>query len=140
MSENTSEHGRLAELAARLTEEELSRPLQAGWTVAAALAHLAFWDVRAILLIHKWMREGIGPSPADTDIINDSARALCLAIPPRVAAGLAVEKSLEINQVIENLSPEMVERIQTIGTAVHLTRFEHKRMHREEIERVLGRG
>ncbi|MBN2084606.1 MAG: maleylpyruvate isomerase N-terminal domain-containing protein [Anaerolineales bacterium] len=138
--ENTAEHVRLADLAAGLTDEELARPVDAGWTVAALLAHLAFWDARAILLIEKWKREGIGPSPVDVDIINDAARDLCLAIPPRAAAELAVKKSLEINQTIEALTSEMVEGIQTIGTAVHLTRSEHKRMHLEEIERALGKG
>jgi hypothetical protein len=138
VKENNAEHERLAQLAARLTDDELARPLDAGWTVSAVFAHLAFWDTRALLLIEKWNREGIGPSPVDTDIINDAARMLCLAIPPRAAAELAVEKSAEINRVVEKLTSEMVERIQTIGTAVHLTRFEHKRMHREEIERILG--
>jgi hypothetical protein len=108
--------------------------------MAAALAHLAFWDVRAVLLIEEWNREEIGPSLAGTDIINDSAKVLCLAIPPRKAAELAVRKSLEINRVIEALSPDMVEQIRTIATAVHLTRFEYKRGHLEEIERVLGEG
>jgi hypothetical protein len=138
IEKNRSEHEILARLVSRLTDAELARPLEAGWTAAAALAHLAFWDARAILLIEKWNREGIGPSPADTDIINDSAKELCLAIPPRKAAELAVRKSLEINRVIENLAPEIIERIQAIGTAVHLTRYEHKRMHLEEIERAVG--
>jgi len=140
VSENDAGHEALSRLAARLTDEELGRPLPSGWTVAAALAHLAFWDARAVLLIEKWMQDGIGPSPADTDIINDSARALCLVIPPRAAADLAVKKSAEINRVIEALSPEMIERIQEIGPAVHLTRYEHKRTHLEEIERAVGSG
>ncbi|MGB7538822.1 MAG: maleylpyruvate isomerase N-terminal domain-containing protein [Anaerolineales bacterium] len=140
IQENAAVHEHLTWLVSRLTEDDLSRPIEAGWTVAAALAHLAFWDSRAILLIEKWQREGIGPSPADTDIINDAAKELCLAIPPRKAAELAVQKSLEINRVIEALTPAMVEGIQTIGTAVHLARFEHKRMHLMEIEQVAGKG
>jgi hypothetical protein len=136
---NAAEHERLAELAAGLTEQELSRTLDSGWTVAGILAHLAFWDARAILLIEKWKREGVGPSPADIDIINDSAKALCLAVAPRRSAELAVEKSLEINRAVENLSPDMAERIRKTGTAVHLTRFEHKRVHLDEIGRVLGK-
>jgi hypothetical protein len=140
IQENAAEHDRLARLVAGLNDEALSRPMDAGWTAAAALAHLAFWDARAILLIEKWKREGIGPSPADNDIINDAAKELCLAIPPRAAGELAVEKSAEINRAIENLAPEMAEKIQTTGTTVHLTRFEHKRRHLEEIEKAVGRG
>jgi hypothetical protein len=140
IEKNRSEHENLSRLVSRLTDEGLALPLDAGWTVAGILAHLAFWDARAILLIEKWKREGIGPSPADIDIINDSAKVLCLAVPPRKAAEFAVGKSAEINRVIEALAPDMVEKIQTTGTAVHLTRFEHKWVHLKEIERALGKN
>jgi hypothetical protein len=140
IQENAAVHEHLKWLVSRLTDDDLSRSMVAGWTVSAALAHLAFWDARAILLIEKWQREGIGPSPEDIDIINDAAKELCLAIPPRKAAELAVQKSLEINRLIETLSPEMAEQIQATGTAVHLTRFEHKRMHLMEIEQVAGKS
>jgi len=139
LKENSAAHEQLARLVSRLTDAELSRPLEAGWTVAAVLAHLAFWDARAILLIEKWQQNGIGPSPADTDIINDAAKELCLAIPPRGSAELAIKKSLEVNRLIEALLPETVAGIQTDGTAVHLNRSEHKRMHWEEIERAAGK-
>jgi hypothetical protein len=137
---NKAAHERLARFVEGATDEELSRALSDGWTVAGVLAHLAFWDARAIRLIEKWKRGGVGPSPTDVDIINDAAKELCLAIPPRAAAELAVQKSLEINRAIENLSPEMTEKIQTIGTTVHLARCEHKRVHLEGIERAVGNG
>jgi hypothetical protein len=138
--ENQAGHEALLRLVGRLSDEELARPMGSGWTAAAALAHLAFWDSRAIVLIEKWKRDGIGPSPADTDVINDSVLALGRAIPPRAAADLAVRKSAEINRLVEGLPPEMAERIREIGPAVHLTRHEHKRIHIEEIEQALGKG
>jgi hypothetical protein len=42
--ENTQERERLRTLVTRITDEELSLPLGEGWTIAVALAHLAFWD------------------------------------------------------------------------------------------------
>lgn len=45
--ENTRERKRLRALVSRITDEELSLPYyKEGWTVAAGLAHLAFWDER----------------------------------------------------------------------------------------------
>jgi Mycothiol maleylpyruvate isomerase N-terminal domain len=44
---NTAERARLEAVVGRLTDADLKRPLAAGWTVAAVLAHLAFWDQRA---------------------------------------------------------------------------------------------
>jgi hypothetical protein len=46
--ENTAEREHLIALANRLTDEQLSRTVEAGWTVAGILAHLAFWDQRAV--------------------------------------------------------------------------------------------
>jgi hypothetical protein len=43
--ENARDRERLRNLVARTTDEELSLPLGEGWTIAAALAHLAFWDL-----------------------------------------------------------------------------------------------
>ena len=68
--------------------------MPAGWTVAAVLAHIGFWDARAIFFLDRWGR-GIEPStadydPADVHWINDSAKPLCLALPPRDAADLAL--------------------------------------------------
>ena len=69
--------------------------MEAGWTVAAVLAHAAFWDQRIVVLLDQWEQRGPSWTPPleverDGDWINDAAKALCLALPPRVAADLAV--------------------------------------------------
>ena len=53
VSENAAESEHLQALIRRLTDEQLARPLEAGWTVSAVLAHLAFWDQRALVLLDK---------------------------------------------------------------------------------------
>jgi hypothetical protein len=136
---NAAERERMKTLAAGCSDAELARPLAAGWTAAAILAHLAFWDMRAITLIRKWQKEGVGESPIDTDVVNESTRGLCLAIPPRAAAALALEKATELDGLIAALSPEWVDRIVTIGKTVHLKRFEHRNNHLDEIEKALGK-
>src|SRR5262249_33564095 len=50
---NERERERLKALVGRLGEAELRRPLSHGWTVADALVHLAFWDLRAVILIGR---------------------------------------------------------------------------------------
>ena len=84
IAENEAERERLKGLLQRLSDEELSRPMPAGWTVAAVLAHMAFWDARALSLMDKWAR-GVVPSaadyePEDIDWINDASKPLCLAL------------------------------------------------------------
>ena len=70
---NAVERARLEALVARLSNDDLARTLDGGWTVAAKLAHLAFWEQRALVLLAKWQREGaVRPSPVDEDVVNDA--------------------------------------------------------------------
>ena len=135
--DNASENAHLRALVNRLSDDELCLPMEAGWSVSAVLAHLAFWDQRAITLIDKWEKEGVGPSPIDTDVVNEATRRVCLAIQPRQAAELAVALADEIDKVIADLPPEMVDTIQTKGTTVKLRRADHRRTHLGEIEKML---
>ena len=137
IKDNASENDHLKKLMKRLSDDALRTPLSAGWTVSAVFAHLAFWDQRAIILIEKWKKEGISPSPIDLDVINDASRRLCLAIEPRQAAELTIALADEIDRVIADLTPEMVEAISTKGTTVKLNRADHRRTHLVEIEKVL---
>jgi hypothetical protein len=137
INDNAKENEHLRQLIERVDDEGLGIPLEAGWTVSAVLAHLAFWDQRAITLIRKWKKEGVGPSPIDTDIVNEATRSLCLAIPPREAAEMAGALADEVDKLTAGLAPEMVEAIQTKGTTVKLRRADHRRTHLGEIEKVL---
>ena len=69
---NAKERERLCSLTAQLSNEQLSFCMQNGWTIAAALAHLAFWDQRSLILMQKWKLTGVAPSPIDIDVTNDS--------------------------------------------------------------------
>lgn len=140
---NHRERERLRSLVARLTDEQLRRPMPDGWTVAAVLAHAGFWDARAIYALGKWAR-GIEPAPGDyepDDVgwINDSAKALCLALSPRDAARLALRLAEEADAKIAELSDELVEKIRVSGP-FSISRAEHRKEHLDDIERALGIG
>ena len=74
IKDNASENAHLRKLVDQLSDADLRLPMQAGWTVAAVLGHMAFWDQRAITLIAKWQKEGVGPSAVDTDVVNEATR------------------------------------------------------------------
>jgi hypothetical protein len=135
--DNTTEREHLIALANRLTDEQLSRPLEAGWTVSGILAHLAFWDQRALTLLEKWAQDGIGPSPIDTDVVNEATRVLCVVIPPRAAAQMAIACASAIDRAIEQLDPTTLKKVETDGQTVHLNRAEHRRLHLGQIEQAL---
>jgi hypothetical protein len=137
VAENAQERERLLSLVARSTDEELSLPLGNGWTIAVALAHLAFWDQRSLFLMRKWKKSGVEPSPIDIDLTNDSLLALWLALPPRVAAYLAVSSAEAIDHELEEASSDLIAAIENLGEKFRLYRSMHRKLHLDQIDEIL---
>ncbi len=143
VAQNNTQRERLRVLVARLSDEQLRHPLSAGWTVAGVLAHLAFWDQRALVLIERWERGGPESVPRrivpdDVDWINDAAKVLCSALPPRTAAQLAVATAEAVDRKAEALAADLVAANAAAGNPINLVRAEHRREHLDEIERLLA--
>jgi hypothetical protein len=137
---NRRERERLAGLVARLSPADLARPVSPGWTVADALAHMAFWDWRALALVKQWEREpfSLPPEhPIDGEALNEAAWRLAQAVSPQVAAQLALAAAEEVDGRIASLPPEMVAAIVAEEGSVNLWRSEHRAEHLDEFERVL---
>src|SRR5262249_30117056 len=65
VTKNREQLDRLRALVDKLSDQELAKPMEAGWTVAAVLAHLAFWDYRIVTLLDRWNAGGTPPSSID---------------------------------------------------------------------------
>ena len=142
IAENDRERGRLEALVNKLDDAGLSRTMPAGWTVAGVLAHLAFWDQRIVVLSELLKRGAAVPkeSADDIDWINDAAKPMQLALPPRRAATLAVETARAADQAVASLSDDLIAKNAAAGSPIKLLRAEHRREHLDEIEQVLARG
>jgi hypothetical protein len=143
VTENRREYQRLQALVARLSDAELGRALDGGWTVAGVLGHLAFWDQRILALLDRWDRDGTPPAPgmldeADVDWINDASKPLLLALSPRRAAELAVTIAAATDARVAALPDDRVTANAAAGTPVNLVRAEHRREHLDQIEQALG--
>lgn len=142
VAQNDAERERLRALVTRLSDDELRRPMPDRWTVAAVLAHAGFWDARAIFSMDKWAR-GAEPTASDYEThenvewINESAKPLCLALPPRDAAQLALRLAEEADRKVAALSDEMLAKIRARGP-FNLSRAEHRKEHLDDIERALS--
>jgi hypothetical protein len=128
----------LRALTERLTDEELIFPIGNGWTIAVALAHLAFWDQRALFLLRKWKKDGVEASPIDIDITNDALLPLWLAVPPRKAANLAISSAEAIDRELEEAPTELINEIVSLGEKFRLYRSFHRKQHLDEIEEYLN--
>jgi hypothetical protein len=143
VSENQAALERLRALVDRLSDEELLRPMEAGWTVAGVLAHLAFWDYRIVTLLDQWGPDGHGtllpgPDESATHWINDAGKPLCLALPPRVAARVAIDAAMAADQRVAGLSEAQLAANRAAGGPISVLRAAHRREHLDEIERALS--
>jgi hypothetical protein len=136
IARNDQERARLKALVAQWTDADLTHPMPADWTVSGVLAHMAFWDARVLFYLNRWAA-GAEPSKEDQedediDWINDSAKPLCLALPPRAAAKLVVDIAEETDARVAALPDDLVTKVHALG-AVSLDRSDHRREHLDEI-------
>ena len=140
---NEHERARLAAFAG-LPEADLARDLGGGWTVATALAHVAFWDRFAHERLRLWLREGapVGVQRPLVDALNDALVHQWHALPPAAAAGEALAAAEAIDDEIRRLGDEVVERYcASLGPgqpALFLDRTAHRKEHAGQIEAALA--
>ncbi len=141
VAENDATRASLQALIRTLADYDFARDLGDGWTVATALAHLAFWDRRGRIVLEHW-QAGEAP-PVDEpawyrDLPNDALLPEWQAIPAREAARLAVEAATAVDATIAGLEDRVTAEIMARDEAWRLTRSNHRREHIEQIERRLA--
>ena len=147
VAENEASLARMRGLVDSMSDEELAEPMPADWTVAGVLAHLAFWDQRVTTLVDRWGPDGNGTPPDSpgsydeeaVDWINDAAKPLILALPPRVAAQVAVDAAVAADTRVAALSDELLAENQRTGLYINPLRADHRSEHLDEIEQMRSR-
>jgi hypothetical protein len=141
LQENSVSRRRLETLVRRLSDEDLTRSTPYGWTIAALLAHLAFWDQRVLALLRRWKEEGVDSSPIDADAVNDALKPLCLALDPRTAIELCLASATAVDAELETISAELIEQIEEQLAAspfqFRFSRALHRNAHLNDIELLL---
>lgn len=130
---NRASTERIRALAERLTDEELQCPVGQHWTVAVALAHLAFWDWRVIHLLDSFERDGKLTPPQIDIVVNDLSLPFWAAIPPRKAAQLAIDAAGALDARLETLSPALLEEVHATNER-WVVRALHRNEHLDEVD------
>lgn len=142
--QNADSRRRLEALVSSLSDADLASTTDYGWTVAALLAHLAFWDHRMSVLLHRWQEQGFDESPIDSMAVNDALKVICHALEPRTAAGLAVSAAQKVDAEFETLYDEFVKQIErhieATSTQFRMNRSLHRNAHLDDIEALLQHG
>jgi hypothetical protein len=130
-------------LVSELSEADLALSTYYGWTVAALLAHLAFWDERMTVILRRWKEAGFDPSPIDSAAVNDALKLICHALEPQTAAALSIAAAERIDAELETLTPDLVKQIEeqaeATATQFRMNRSLHRDGHLNDIEALLNR-
>lgn len=125
----------------RLTDDELARPLDGGtWTIAAALAHLAYWDGRSVGALEGAHRHGLPLNSwitGEGQPTNAARTPLWLTLLPREAALQAIAAAEAADRVIAALPMDFAENVAAERYRM-LERAIHRAEHLDEIEQVLA--
>lgn len=136
---NTRERERLRTLVAKLLDDDLTTPVNEYWTVAGVLGHIAYWDIRVLVLAEKIDRREPwvpGDAEPDGDWLNDTTRVLIHAIAPREAAQLAMRIAEETDARVAKLPLERMAP-RDPDSPIYAGRGEHRGEHLDEIEAAL---
>jgi len=136
VASNRASTDRIRALAARLTDEEMQHPVGEHWTVAIALAHLAFWDRRVLYVLDMTEREGALFIPTIDIFVNDLSLPLWAAIPPRAAAQIAIETAEALDARLESYPPALLEEIHAYNQR-WVVRGLHRNEHLDEVDAAL---
>ena len=133
---NAEATSRLAALVARLGEAGLERPLGGGWTVAFALAHLAFWDVRQAIALGRYARDGRFP-PEDA-ATNATLEAIAPLFHGDAVGPMAVRAAERADAALRALTPVQRAALLEAGLGFAVERWRHRDEHMAQIEAVVG--
>jgi len=136
---NRSQRERLRALVARLDAAKLAVRVPNGWTVAGALAHMAFWDRQRLCLMRRWAAADKRTGTYDYgDVFNDAVQPLLELIPPERAAAAAVQAAEEVDALLLQVSDEVVETALARPDPPNLDRGSHRQHHLDIIEKALA--
>lgn len=133
---NRASTERIKQLAASLSDEEMQTRVGEHWTVAIALAHLAWWDRRVMYVLDMTAKNGKLFVPEIDIIVNDLSLPLWAAIPPREAARIAIESSADLDAQLEAFPQDLLEEIYNYNKR-WVVRALHRNEHLNEVDAAL---
>ena len=141
--QNSESRRRLETIVRGLSDQDLARSTDYGWTVAALLAHLAFWDQRVLVILQRWKEQGFDSSPIDAAAVNDALGVICHALEPRAAIELCLSSAAAVDTELETLTPDLVKQIEehaaATDTPFRMNRSLHRDGHLRDIEILLDK-
>jgi hypothetical protein len=130
---------RLRKLVGRLDADMLAVRLPNGWTVAVALAHIAFWDRQRLCLMRRWSAGDWCNGGYAGELFNEVLLPFLETIPPDRAAEMALKTAEEVDAFLLTVPDEFVAAALARPDRPNLDRGSHREGHLDQIEKALAR-
>lgn len=121
-----------------MTADMLAVRLPRGWTVAVALAHIAFWDRQRLCLMRRWAAGETCHGGYDGELFNEVLEPFLEMIPPERAAAAALETAEQIDALLLTVPNDVVEMALARPDRPNLDRGSHREHHLDRIEQALA--
>jgi hypothetical protein len=135
---NRTQTERLCALAQRLTPDMLAVRLPNGWTVAMALAHLAFWDRQRLCLLQRWAAGNWCNGGYDGELFNEVLQPFLELLPAEKVVPLAIEAAERVDALLLAATDELLAAALARPDKPILDRGLHRECHLDQIERALA--
>ncbi len=136
---NTESLADLRALIGRLRDEDFALPLGGGWTIASALGHVGFWEMRAAVLADRWkLADAASGVNVDDEDVNEALEPVLRALSGPAIGAMAVAAAAAANIAINRLPPHLVAAALQPGAPFFARRADHRCEHIEQIERALA--
>ena len=135
---NRRQAERLRKLVARLDASMLAVRLPNGWTVAVALAHIAFWDRQRHCLMRRWAAGDWCNGGYDGELFNEVLLPFLQLILPLRAAEVALKSAEEVDAFLLTVPDGVVEAALARPDHPNLDRGSHREGHLDQIEKALA--
>jgi len=137
---NRASLDRLRAVAARLSEDELVRPIDPPWTAAGLFAHMAFWDrfahARWVEAVNTGNAMPVPLADDPLELVNQAGLDGWAAVPPHLAIQQSLTAAETINAFVRTLDDGTVSRLVTSGRERLVDRSIHRGQHLDTIERA----
>jgi hypothetical protein len=135
---NRAQTDRLRRLAKRLTPDMLAVRLPRGWTVAVALAHLAFWDRQRLNVMRRWAAGVPVRGAYDGELFNETLLSVFELIPPDRTPAAALAAAEEVDAFLLRVPDDVIAAALDAPDPPNLDRGSHRDYHLERIEQALS--
>jgi hypothetical protein len=129
---------RLRRLVPQLDAVRWAVRLPRGWTVAVALAHIAFWDRQRLCVLRRWAAGDWCSGAYDGELFNEVLLPFLEMLPPERVGRFALQAAEEVDAFLLSVPDDILEKALARPDRPNVDRGSHREYHLDRVEQALA--